>query len=797
MTAMLGARQGSFGSSSAQSFPLNGASPNSRQARLKTLAFPEPRTEQPPTSLPTAAPPSRVRPHSAGVFRSTVSFKERGEKENSQGPQNDSGPGRGLYEGAPETSTASLGQGRVRPSSAMARMGTRPTGAPQSEHAEFETLKKDIMVLIKSLNRSTKENQDCEGLLRRYVFSAEASQVLVAKTSLLTLLLEKQEEVQRYALEETQPSGRKEHRGRNAWGDTTPRVNTVLNLCERARSLRKSLEVREEENLELMTLVEGHKAENKRLTEEASLLKMTLMDAAQQQGSLSSRSLMRKLQRDIASASEDSQRLAEATQKLQEAEKANDELRKSLSHMSDQIDSLKAALARRERPQAVKQDDGALQELEEQVASLNETLAELRADLRNEKTSNSNLQNKVKAADAEAAKAKAAGAKEKEAAEAKAKGLEGQLKTTNTELAEVKSTLATLRQSGAGASAKEKDLLKQIEKASKQISALENEVAKLKSEIKRMGEGEGGLKGQLADMTAAEDASRKQAEKLQRDKDRVTSEAAAERLAAEERIAALQKEVADGVARLRAAQAAAADGAGMADTVNQLQNQLENMTHLRDLAEDKVVQSHKELEDCKHELGHRIRELQARYLDLEGKLEAEKKGSKEMKESAEEMRAKWQEAQRSLDEARRENTKLKSDSASASELAKQLAKSEQGRAKAESDAKAASSKVSGAENDMKLAIQDKIDIETKMRALLERCELLENKVIQEEKMREEVRDAERMYKARMKEMYELRIQELEANKKDFEDNLRAQLAATKSDSTGAARPHTAAATRRR
>lgn len=160
-------------SSSQPSTPMSGPP---KSARLKTMlnAFDQ-------TAQSNARGNPGQRPHSAGIMKhsgSVPNLHAHSTFITTSSASADSGEERTQKVWAEPVMPPGekVSQGRIRPSTAMARM---PGKGMNSEEQEFEQMKIDIVGILKKLSPSARQWSEMEGLLRRYSFSTEGMHCLI------------------------------------------------------------------------------------------------------------------------------------------------------------------------------------------------------------------------------------------------------------------------------------------------------------------------------------------------------------------------------------------------------------------------------------------------------------------------------------------------------------------------------------------------------------------------------------------------------------------------------------------
>jgi len=129
---------------------------------------------------------------------------------------------------------------------------------------------------------------ETEALLKRFVCSSDPTQVHMAKSSLMALVLQRHEEFQRFALSEIggvmlDNGGGQSFRGGIGRGCRT-RLKVLDNLVEKAKELHHEAIEKGREHVSAVEALQTAQVEIRKLTEERELLRATLSHASKSKG---------------------------------------------------------------------------------------------------------------------------------------------------------------------------------------------------------------------------------------------------------------------------------------------------------------------------------------------------------------------------------------------------------------------------------------------------------------------------------------------------------------------------------
>ncbi|EKX45521.1 hypothetical protein GUITHDRAFT_108395 [Guillardia theta CCMP2712] len=162
---------------------------------------------------------------------------------------------------------------KIRPLSAFTTSSGMKGAASATEKFEIEELKKEILEITRRLN-TMKDMSTTEAMLKRFVCTSDPTQVHMAKSSLMALVLQRHEEFQRFALFASGGLGR---------GCRT-RLKVLDNLVEKAKELHHEALEKGKEHVSAVEALQTAQLEIRKLTEERELLRATLSHASKSKG---------------------------------------------------------------------------------------------------------------------------------------------------------------------------------------------------------------------------------------------------------------------------------------------------------------------------------------------------------------------------------------------------------------------------------------------------------------------------------------------------------------------------------
>eukprot|EP00802_Teleaulax_amphioxeia_P003831 Tamp_03834.p1 GENE.Tamp_03834~~Tamp_03834.p1 ORF type:complete len:714 (+),score=246.13 Tamp_03834:147-2288(+) len=530
----------------------------------------------------------------------------------------------------PHTSGGEGSSGRNRPLSAMASI-SRGGSVPSAEKVEIEDLKREIMEVTKRINSNRKELlqqhgkssglsrvssvDETENALKRFITTSDPTQVQMAKNSLLCMVLQKHEELHRDTLRSlnlqhgagaAEVENGRTPRSSGSLGSARDKNNnsrsaTMLALVDMTRSLSDQISGMKEQTNSAASELEEAKTQIRKLTEERELLRATLTQAGA--SGKATVKIVRPVSAPRARAAAPladrpnsaraigacqgcevlEVRIRETHLLLKEAEEKNTELAANIEALNEEKMQWQRRAPANKKPDSPPTAPASAPAAAPPAAS-NDSAKEIAALKKKVSDLEKQLAGKTKEAkeakeSAEAAKSKADKlAKENKEKDAKIKDLEkllaealAKVSTLEKRLNDVSLNLKATGESSDGAVAREKELLKQIECLTKEMTEARNETDKFKGLATKAEAAKEKLQGKLVEERSEADAIQKKLILELRD-------AKAKLAEAEDASALLKKDLEKALARVAALENELAALQGSAQKPNDLEAMVAELT---------------------------------------------------------------------------------------------------------------------------------------------------------------------------------------------------------------------------